>query len=324
MNNRFLTTAIFIASSTLFLAGCGGDSAFEDPSVTGSLNSGIVTQTPDLDSFALATEKIAVEAREHEGNTSIITIYVADRNNNPVPNNTAVRFETNWGQVEPQCLTTDGGCTVTWTEAGQNQFLPATSDAVILAYTTGEESFTDLNDNDLYDFGEPFTDISEPFLDVNNNSTRDAATEEFIDADNDNSFDIIDGIFTGTPCIGDITVCNRVSTLIWDITRITLSSSSADISISVGSLPTTVDTTATVTILVEDIYGSIMADGTTVAISATDGTVAPASISLAAGQTQFNITYTTGAAAGTETLTIDVTSSPSGLVTTRSFSTTIP
>ena len=174
MNNR-LTTITLIAGSLLVITGCSEDSdAFESPGVSSTSNElpvadAVITQTPDLDSFSLATEKIAVESLEHEGNTSKISIYVADRNNNPVPDNTAILFETSWGQVDPQCMTADGACTVTWTEAGQNQFLPASFEAIILAYTRGEESFTDLNDNDLFDAGEPFTDISEPFLDINKN-----------------------------------------------------------------------------------------------------------------------------------------------------------
>ena len=324
MNNHLITLFSLITSSSLFIVGCGDTSTLENPVVTGALNNEIQTQIADLDSFSLATEKIAIEALEREGYTSNISIYVADRNNNPVPDNTSVLFEASWGQVEPQCLTIDGACSVTWTEAGQNQFLPASLDAVILAYTVGEESFTDLNDNDLFDSGEPFTDISEPFLDVNNNAVRDASTEEFIDSDRDNTFDLADGLFTGTPCVGDNTVCNRVSTFIWDITRINLSSSNADISIVSGTLPTTADTTASLTISVTDINGNIMADVTTVGLSSTEGTVDPTSIDLAAGQTLFNINYTTGSASGSESLTIDVTSSPSGLVTTKPFTTTIP
>ncbi len=39
--------------------------------------------------------------------------------------------------------------------------------STILAFAQGEESFTDTNGNGLYDFGEPFDDLTEAFLDVN-------------------------------------------------------------------------------------------------------------------------------------------------------------
>ena len=90
------------------------------------------------------------------------------------------------------------------------------------------------------------------------------------------------------------------------------------------TLPTTVSTTNSLTIYVTDINGNYMADGTTVSLSATGGTVDPDSINLAARQTEFVINYTSGDSSGTETLTIEVTSSPSGLVSTASMNTVIP
>lgn len=325
MNNRCIKTLTILTSSAIGIAGCSGENSnpFESPSSVDGTNQiapvgDVITQVPDLDSFSVATEKVAVEGIEYEGNTSEISIYVADRNNNPVPDNTAVHFETSWGQVIPQCLTESGACSVTWTEAGQNSFLPANSKAIILAYTTGEESFTDLNDNDLYDAGEPFHDISEPYLDINLNGSRDTDSEEFIDADKDNTFDPADGLFTGTPCIGDSTVCNRVPGLIWDITTVTLSSAAAAIT-KTGDLPTVADSTTTMLISVKDIYDNIMADGTTVALSASGGTVEPTSVALAAGQTVFSVIYTASGTPGSDSLTVEVTSSPSGIVTQKLF-----
>ena len=315
MNNHFIKTMALIASSTVFVSGCGDTSSFENPAATGTLNNEIQTQVPDQNSLTVSSEKISVEALDFNGETVIVTVHAADRNNNPVPNNTAIRFLTNGGSIEPQCLTTDGVCTVTWTEHDPT---PVTLEAIILAYTVGEESFTDLNDNGLYDAGELFTDIPEPFFDLNNNGTRDAGTEEFVDADNDKTFDVADGLFTGTPCIGDNTVCNRISTLIWDRTDIVLSDSSATITQLTGGFPATDDTSATFTFSITDINGKIMADGTSVAIETTGGSVANSSIDLAAGQTIISVRYTTGSPAGGDTITVDVTP-PSGLVTSKTF-----
>ena len=324
MNNHKFTIITLAASSTLFFAGCSDDnSSFESSNSLDDTNqlapaSDVKTEAPDLDSFSLATEKIAIEGLEYEGNTSEISIYVADRNNNPVPNNTAILFETSWGQVDPQCLTTDGVCTVMWTEAGQNQFLPANFKAIVLAYTRGEESFTDLNDNDLYDAGEPFNDISEPYLDLNLNGSRDASTEEFIDSDGDNTFDPADGLFTGTPCIGDSTVCNRVAGYIWDITTVTLSSAAASIT-KTGALPVAPETTASIIVDITDQYGNPMADGSSVSLISSGGKVEPTSVDLAAGQKLFSIIYTSSATPGSDSLTIEVTSEPSGTVTQNLF-----
>lgn len=44
----------------------------------------------------------------------------------------------------------------------------------VVAYTNGEEQFTDLNNNGRYDVGEPFVDLGEPYVDVNDNGKWDA------------------------------------------------------------------------------------------------------------------------------------------------------
>lgn len=43
----------------------------------------------------------------------------------------------------------------------------------IIAYTTGEEQFFDENGNGIYDDGERFVDLPEPFIDLNDNNTYD-------------------------------------------------------------------------------------------------------------------------------------------------------
>lgn len=323
MNNHFLTTITLLASSTLFMAGCSNDSPFETPNSTGINElapvSDVVTQIADQNSFSISLEKTAVDALNYEGVTSEVTIRTADRHNNPVPDNTAVKFLTNGGRIEPQCLTSNGECTVTWTE--QLPTPDPSFKAIIIAYTTGEESFTDLNDNDMFDTGETFTDNSEPFFDINENGVRDASTEEFVDADNDMEFDIADGLFTGTPCVGDITVCNRVSTLVWDTTDILLSGSYATITIVAGALPTAVDSSSFITIEAVDVNGNAMPDGTTVKITSSKGTVDPTTWNFAPRNTEFEVAYTTGNTVGiSETLKIEVTT-PLDATTVKLFPT---
>jgi hypothetical protein len=50
----------------------------------------------------------------------------------------------------------------------------------MIAVTSGEEGFTDTNNNGQYDQGEEFDDLTEPFVDSNDNGTWDAF-EKFID-----------------------------------------------------------------------------------------------------------------------------------------------
>lgn len=321
MNNHFLTTITLLASSTLFVSACSDDSPFTDTATTGAVSNDVQTQIADQDSLTLSIEKTAVEALSFNGEIVTVTAYVADRNNNPVPDNTPIKFLTNGGSIGPQCLTTVGVCSVIWTEQYPTPGLNGVAgdfEAIIIAYTVGEESFVDsLNDNGLYDLGEQFTDISEPFFDINDDGVRDeslGSPEIFIDADNDGIFDTADGIFTGTPCVGDNTVCNRISTLIWGRTDIVLSSSGAIITLFSGIFPSTVDTSAFFTFDITDIHGKRMADGTEVKISSDGGAVTPSAISLANGQTSITVKYTTDATTVSNDITIEV-KSPSGLIT---------
>lgn len=58
----------------------------------------------------------------------------------------------------------------------------------LLAVTSGEEGFTDLNDNGVWDQGEPFDDLTEPFVDSNDNGTWDS-DERWVDTDGDGVWD---------------------------------------------------------------------------------------------------------------------------------------
>jgi hypothetical protein len=58
---------------------------------------------------------------------------------------------------------------------------PRDSLVTIIAYVRGEEHYWDLNQNGVYDLGEPFIDQGEPFIDENDNGIHDP-TEFFIDA----------------------------------------------------------------------------------------------------------------------------------------------
>ena len=324
MNNRLFTTLALVASSAFMLSSCSDDSPFESTGATGADNeidpaNTIITEIADQNSFTLSIEDLAVEGIGYNGNTNTVSVRVADRHNNPVPNNTAVRFLTNGGSVEPQCLTTDGACSVTWTEQSPT---PPGNIAHVLVYTVGEESFSDLNDNDAYDAGEFFTDIPEPFFDLNNDGVRDPAAvefaEEFVDFDGDNTFDGVDGLYTGTSCVGDNTVCNRASMFVWGLTTITISSSDALIGVA-GALPTTTETVTTVTYTITDDSGfaNPMPSGTTVSFTANGGSVDPATVVLGggSGDTSVTVTYTSGSSAGAESLNVKVTSDPSGDVT---------
>jgi len=58
----------------------------------------------------------------------------------------------------------------------------------MIAITTGEEAFDDLNNNGLWDASEPYVDLTEPFVDNNDNGTWDAK-ERYVDANGNGKWD---------------------------------------------------------------------------------------------------------------------------------------
>jgi hypothetical protein len=107
---------------------------------------------------------------------------LSDQFGNQLPLGSAVSFFTEGGGIVAQGISADG------LHATANLVtqlpIPADHRVTVMAVTTGQEPFTDLNGNGQFDPGEPFTDLSpEPFLDANENGQYDVG-EFFIDNNN--------------------------------------------------------------------------------------------------------------------------------------------
>lgn len=76
----------------------------------------------------------------------------------------------------------------------------------LIAFTTGEEAFDDINNNGGFDEGEPFEDLTEPFVDSDDNGTWDP-DERWVDTNGNGRWDGKDGTY-------------NASTLIWVQERI--------------------------------------------------------------------------------------------------------
>jgi hypothetical protein len=141
----------------------------------------VSTGVPDQNSFSLSTQIYNVEGMNHDSCEapagSLVRVSLADHFNNPAPDGTAVSFTAEGGTVDASCLTglvnttlTDGTvikqkgipgqCTVRFCAANPR---PLDGRITILAYALGEESFDDVNGNNLRDAGEEFQDLGEPF-----------------------------------------------------------------------------------------------------------------------------------------------------------------
>jgi len=119
-----------------------------------------------------------------------ITVNLADRQGNPVPNGTSVVFVTEGGQINSSdvssCLISNGACTVkligqAYRPLGSIDLNgnplgdPRPGRVTVLAMTDGEESFIDGNNNNRYDPGELFEDLGVPFMDKNEDGIFTAA-----------------------------------------------------------------------------------------------------------------------------------------------------
>jgi hypothetical protein len=163
-------------------------------------SSGITISTgiSDQNSFSLSLSCHSPEGWSHDGEKVTASIYAADHFNNPVPDGTAVYFTTEGGQIESECLTEAGRCSVVWTSSNPR---PSNGRVTILATMLGEESFIDsVPSNGFLDWGESFTDLSEAFRDDNEDGLYTAFTDEFVDFDSDGEFTPADGFYNGLLC----------------------------------------------------------------------------------------------------------------------------
>ena len=127
---------------------------------------------------SLALEKLSIEGFNVDGITSAVTISLADRQGNPVPDGTQVSFTSESGvMVPPSCVTSGGtsSCAVVVRSQGTR---PIDGRVSILAYLPGEEDFIDANANNIYDAGEAFTDLGDVYRD-NNEDAAYVPTEDF-------------------------------------------------------------------------------------------------------------------------------------------------
>jgi hypothetical protein len=94
---------------------------------------------------------------------------------------------------------------------------PRDGRVTILATIQGEEAFDDANANGVYDAGEAFTDLGEPFYDKNDDGIRDDGTgadpfEEYIDVNSNRIYDLPNLVWDGPNC--PVAGCQN-SKMIW-------------------------------------------------------------------------------------------------------------
>jgi hypothetical protein len=151
----------------------------------------VSTGVPDQAHFSLSTSIGNCEGRDFDQYCSTVTASLGDHFGNPAPDGTAVNFSANGGLIDASCVTGSvlqpdplrptpigqttnskvgpgsGTCSVRlWASAPR----AASGRVTVLAYALGEENFNDLNGNNVFNSGEPFSDKSpDIFRDDNEN-----------------------------------------------------------------------------------------------------------------------------------------------------------
>jgi adhesin/invasin len=278
----------------------------------------IVGSVPDADHFSLAAEYLNIAGGVTFGLFDEIVAYVGDRFGNIVPDGTSVSFITEGGMIGksigggafttstefgqatailqsaepttpflggvPAVETAGYGCSSDWRNV-ENP-LPGVllcgnpGFTTIVAYTTGSESFVDENGNGVYDQDEPFDDLSEPYIDGNENGHFEAEGELYVDVNGNGQFDNGNGQFDGPGGAFK-------NTTIWTDIRILFSGRMRTEyeGITVTPSPFSILNAGTQTFIVSgigDIYGNGLVEGTKVQVITNNGVLG--------GQTDFTFT----------------------------------
>jgi protocatechuate 3,4-dioxygenase beta subunit len=148
---------------------------------TVSSNLSVAVGLPSQLNFSLSQGIKNIEGYNIDGTTNTYQIIAADRSGNPVPAGTSINFVTEGGQIEAikqtQLVNGIARTTANFVSAEPR---PVDGRVTITSYALGEESFVDLNGNNIYDSGEPFQDLGNVFKDRNFDGSFDATVDEYI------------------------------------------------------------------------------------------------------------------------------------------------
>ena len=174
---------------------------------------------PDQDSMSLALEAINIAGWNLDNVENKVTISMADHFNNPVPDGTAVTITASGGRVSSgtsgECRTVNSTCTLSFfTQSPQ----PKNGRVQLTAYAIGEESFTDLNGNNVVDSSNEMrdinhptpgsTDVGEAFIDIDENGSFTNGMDIPIDFNGNGVYDGLDGLYNGTLCSSTFNGCS--------------------------------------------------------------------------------------------------------------------
>ena len=136
------------------------------------------------DQVSLSADKSSLEAFKIDNVTTTLTFSTSDRFGNPVPANAQVNFVTRGGVITGSnhgtCqLNASSQCSVTFRSLNGTGS-PQNGRVTVLAYMSGEESFTDKNGDGVWQSGESFVALGKPYFDANWNGIYEPTVEQVI------------------------------------------------------------------------------------------------------------------------------------------------
>jgi hypothetical protein len=297
-------------------------------------SSGLAIQSgiPSQQHFSLAIDSDNPEGFDVDGNGSTLTVHLADRFGNPVPDLTTVSFQQSGlefgagGSVQPNCQTAGGVCSVKWTsQSPRPTDIPGNQHvgfAYVVAYASGEESFTDVNADGVFDdaggANEPFDDLSEIFAPsaefaVSGATSSYVSGEDFEDFNNNGKFDKADGLWEGVNCQETIAgLCGTEHSV--GVGRYMCIVMAGSFAAFTNPSPSnlTLSGPGAVTVEISDENGNVLPEGTVISVDATNLSGGSAKLSPTNGSSGYTVGDTSCAgsvASWPMTFTITVTQS---------------
>ncbi len=247
--------------------------------------------------FSLAASPLNIPGLVFSGIESTITAFVADRFGNfNVLKGTSISFYTEAGAIDTSNVTDETGLTSVElrTQAPDpidvlpGDLNPTDGWVTVLATVPGEEGFNDANGNGLFDLGEEVFDLSEPFLDKNNNGVREASAgesfEPFVDANGNGLFDDPNGLWDGPGCeLAQPDSGCQNSKLVWDDIRLAFTGFIGTCTISPTTFTVGPSGRQSFIFTLGDVNNNILPAGTTIKVTATKGTLSDSDVTLGDG-----------------------------------------
>lgn len=148
---------------------------------TVSSNLSVAIGLPSQLNFSLSQGAINIEGYNIDGTTNTYQVIAADRSGNPVPSGTSINYVTEGGQVEAvRQIAIVNGIARTVANFVSSEPRPLDGRVTVTAYALGEESFLDLNGNNVYDLGEPYQDLGNIFRDRLFDGLYDGTADEIV------------------------------------------------------------------------------------------------------------------------------------------------